>query len=109
MNKFTEAVEGLGDILVYNVKTRTKNEEILKVLDVLYKALTSLANLKQTNLKKYEEKFSQENIGGFQTLTDQIIRVINTAMEAENGFIAIRALWSMHDTGLCMFLGSVKI
>lgn len=118
-NRFIQSLEGIGDILVFETK-RQKNKLVLNGLQKFCDSIEKLFLLKQ----EYPEKFNQlalnpnflkqykegnknasfllslrpeENLTGFYTPINQIVRIYNAAINSQNAeisrFSVIQITW----------------
>lgn len=117
--KFIEAIEGIGDVFVFETKRRNKNQKIIEGLKKIEKILLSLFKLQKDNPDKFdrlliaqdffnlyqedkkEAEFRlaldpEEYLISFSTVVNQILRIHEAAMEAGNEEISRFATYNLN-------------
>jgi hypothetical protein len=122
--KIVYALEGIGDILVFNTKSRTKNENIINGLERIreiikkfisiqkedpdkfkklflaqdYSNLNSKENDEEINMKLILEQIvdREKHLIPFSAAMNQILRIHETAIEVKNNEISIQAAYNLN-------------
>lgn len=122
--KIVYALEGIGDILVFNTKRRIKNENIIDGLERIreiikkiifiqkedpgkfkqrfllqdYSNLFNNVNNEENNLKKILEQISdrEKHLIPFSTALNQILRIHEAAIEVKNNEISIKVAYNLN-------------
>lgn len=116
--RFVASLEGIGDILVFEVKRANRNTFVLQQLQKLRETIAKLFSLRQTNPEKFEQllfhkdyfKLYRENekeaqlalafatdkyLVSFSTGINQLIRVHRAALTSKNDEISINATYQI--------------
>jgi len=122
--KIVYALEGIGDILVFNTKRRTKNENIINGLERIREIIKKFISIQKKDPDKFKQRFlaqdysnlfnngndkeaklnkilkqisdREKNLIPFSTAMNQILRIHETAIEVKNNEISIQAAYNLN-------------
>jgi hypothetical protein len=122
--KIVYALEGIGDILVFNTKRRTKNENIINGLERIREIIKKFISIQKEDPDKFKQRFlvqdysnfnnkgndeeinlksilqqildREKHLIPFSTAMNQILRIHETAIEVKNNEISIQAAYNLN-------------